>query len=172
MNDDVRTLFEAVDSPGFEYRECAAIERWQAAAHRWPLIAQTNRVLMDRLFGRLLDEGLRVAERRQSVRRCASVALISLHGGSGRTTLAANLVASLGQNGRMAVGVDLDPQNSLGLHFGVDPSEPFGLASPAATVQDVHAVRAAERSADRIARGHRFARSHLGAEAARGGDPG
>ena len=136
MNEDVRKLFESIDAPGFEYRELAAVERWQAAAQRWPLIAQTNRILMERLFARL-SEAPRAAEARRPIGRAATVALVSLHGGVGRTMLAANLAAALGQNGRAAVAVDLDPQNALAHHFGIDPSEPFGLCAPSVSEQEI-----------------------------------
>ena len=138
MNEDVRKLFQSIDAPEFEYRELAAVERWQAAAQRWPLLTQTNRLLMERLFGRLLD-GPRASESRRQVRRAASIALVSLHGGVGRTTLAANLAAALGQNGRTTVAVDLDPQNSLALHFGIEAGEPFGLCAPSVSGQEVSA---------------------------------
>jgi cellulose synthase operon protein YhjQ len=92
---------------------------------------------MERLFGRLLGDGPRAHEPRRGLRRAATIALVSLHGGSGRTTLAANLAAALGQNGRAAVAVDLDPQNALALHFGIDPGEPFGFCAPSASAQDV-----------------------------------
>jgi cellulose synthase operon protein YhjQ len=55
------------------------------------------------------------------------VALVSLKGGVGRTTLAAQLASVLTQTGRRALALDLDPQNGLGAHFGVDHGSMPGL---------------------------------------------
>jgi chromosome partitioning protein len=48
----------------------------------------------------------------------AVVAVASLKGGVGRTTLTANLAGALAQAGRRCLAADLDPQNGLGVHFG------------------------------------------------------
>jgi cellulose synthase operon protein YhjQ len=47
------------------------------------------------------------------------VCVSSPKGGVGKTTLAANLSAQLARSGRDVIVLDLDPQNSLGLHFGM-----------------------------------------------------
>jgi cellulose synthase operon protein YhjQ len=57
-----------------------------------------------------------------------TVALVSLKGGVGRTSLCANLAGSLAQSGRRALAVDLDPQNALGAHFGRGPMPESGIA--------------------------------------------
>lgn len=56
------------------------------------------------------------------------VALASANGGTGRTTVAAHLGVLLAQEGHSCLVVDLDPQNALGLSFGMEPGEHFGLA--------------------------------------------
>ena len=56
------------------------------------------------------------------------VALVSTKGGVGRTTVTANLAVALGRAGRSVLAVDLDPQNALRLHFGLDPHGIGGCA--------------------------------------------
>jgi cellulose synthase operon protein YhjQ len=46
------------------------------------------------------------------------ICFISPKGGVGKTTLTANVAANLASEGRRVVALDLDPQGSLGLHFG------------------------------------------------------
>jgi cellulose synthase operon protein YhjQ len=48
----------------------------------------------------------------------AIVAVVSLKGGVGRTTLVANVASALAQVGHRSAVMDLDPQNALGAHFG------------------------------------------------------
>ncbi|MGE0226136.1 MAG: cellulose biosynthesis protein BcsQ [Acetobacteraceae bacterium] len=47
------------------------------------------------------------------------VCFASPKGGVGKTTLAANVAGNIGQTGRRVVALDLDPQNTLRLHFGM-----------------------------------------------------
>jgi cellulose synthase operon protein YhjQ len=49
-----------------------------------------------------------------------TVALVSTAGGAGRTTLAAALSVLLARRGRPVAAVDLDPQNMLGAHLGLN----------------------------------------------------
>jgi chromosome partitioning protein len=56
------------------------------------------------------------------------IAIISAKGGTGRTTVAANLARQLAERARV-VAVDADPQNALGLLFGMPVGEPNGLSS-------------------------------------------
>ncbi|WP_295854362.1 cellulose biosynthesis protein BcsQ [uncultured Xylophilus sp.] len=49
------------------------------------------------------------------------VAIVSAKGGVGKTTVTANLATALAHAGRAVLTVDLDPQNALRLHFGLDP---------------------------------------------------
>ena len=50
------------------------------------------------------------------------IAIVSAKGGVGKTTLTANLATALDRLGVATLLLaDLDPQNALGLHFGVDP---------------------------------------------------
>ncbi len=73
------------------------------------------------------------------------IALLSLVGGTGRTTLAAHLAALLAERLGPGLAVDVDPQNALGLHFGVRPGDKAGLlsASPPRPVAKVRGCRAA-----------------------------
>lgn len=54
------------------------------------------------------------------------VAVVSAKGGVGKTSSAANLAVALNKTGVRVLGVDLDPQNALGLHFGMSPKEERG----------------------------------------------
>ena len=56
------------------------------------------------------------------------IAVVSAKGGVGKTSISANVSAALARMGRTVLGVDLDPQNSLRLHFGVSPQHFDGLA--------------------------------------------
>ncbi len=62
------------------------------------------------------------------------VALVSMKGGTGRTTLTALLATLLSRRGERVWAVDLDPQGALGLHLGMRPGTPVGLAHPEADV--------------------------------------
>jgi cellulose synthase operon protein YhjQ len=57
------------------------------------------------------------------------ISIVSAKGGVGKTTLSANLCTALRRNGNDVVAVDLDPQNSLRLHFGISPAQNQGLAT-------------------------------------------
>lgn len=59
------------------------------------------------------------------------VSVVSAKGGVGKTTLAANLASVLAAAGRRVVAVDLDPQNSLRLYFGVPLDSVDGLSRAA-----------------------------------------
>ncbi|MCK6187022.1 MULTISPECIES: cellulose biosynthesis protein BcsQ [unclassified Pseudomonas] len=52
------------------------------------------------------------------------VALISVNGGVGRSTLATALSSGLQRLGESVIALDLDPRNALRRHFGVDPERP------------------------------------------------
>ena len=54
-------------------------------------------------------------------------ALFSIKGGVGRTLLAAHLAESLTRRGLRVLVLELDPQNTLGHWFGMDPEIRFGL---------------------------------------------
>lgn len=60
----------------------------------------------------------------KAVRRPCVVALVSVNGGVGRSTLATALSSGLQRLGESVVAVDLDPQNALRMHFGVNPNSP------------------------------------------------
>ena len=53
--------------------------------------------------------------------------LISGKGGVGKTTLTTNLAIALGQHGKRVLVIDLDPQNAVRLHLGMDPGDDAGL---------------------------------------------
>jgi cellulose synthase operon protein YhjQ len=57
-----------------------------------------------------------------------TIAVVSTAGGTGRTTLCAALAVLLARRGRQVVALDLDPQNMLGAHLGIDGIAPFGIA--------------------------------------------
>ena len=57
------------------------------------------------------------------------VVVTSLKGGAGKTTLAANLAVGLRSIGWRVLAVDFNPQDSLKLHFGLDPFDSRGFAS-------------------------------------------
>lgn len=65
-------------------------------------------------------------------------------GGVGKTTLAANVCAELVRAGRRVLAVDLDPQNSLRIHFGVPLHDGAGFAPT--LVQQLDWRRALQRT--------------------------
>lgn len=77
-----------------------------------------------------------------------TVALFSLKGGVGTTTLTANLGAALAQTqAHGLIAVDLSPRNQLGIHFGLNGREP-GLGH--ALLRGVGWSRALRQGIDRI----------------------
>lgn len=56
------------------------------------------------------------------------VVVDSAKGGVGKTTVSANLSIALAAIGRPVLAIDLDPQNALRLHFGMDPTAIDGIA--------------------------------------------
>lgn len=61
-----------------------------------------------------------------------SLAVISLAGGVGRTTLTAALAMLAARQGASSLAVDWDPQNLLALHFGLQQPPAQGMAANAA----------------------------------------
>lgn len=55
------------------------------------------------------------------------IAFISGKGGVGKTTLTANIAVALAQHKKRVLLIDLDPQNALRLHLGMDPDDIAGL---------------------------------------------
>jgi len=67
-----------------------------------------------------------------------SLAVVSLAGGVGRTTLTAALATLAARAGHAALAVDWDPQNLLALHFGLEAPPAEGLAANAAVNKPWH----------------------------------
>lgn len=61
------------------------------------------------------------------------IAVVSAKGGVGKTSICANLSAGMTRLGHTVLAIDLDPQNSLRLHFGISPMHIEGMA-PASLV--------------------------------------
>jgi cellulose synthase operon protein YhjQ len=57
------------------------------------------------------------------------VAFVSANGGVGKTALTANLASLLARRGQPVLALDFDPNNLLGLHFGLMPDEADGIAA-------------------------------------------
>ena len=138
---DVRRLFDAVGTAGFQYRELGEVERREAAAAKWPLLSTTNREVASRGADRAAAP---VPGDGGGIGRC-TIALVSLCGGTGRTTVAANLATTLAAGGQRALAVDLDPQNLLALHFGLDPVERIGVGRAHMSVGETAAFLGRQR---------------------------
>jgi len=72
------------------------------------------------------------------------LAIASAKGGVGKTTVTANLAQALSHAGQPVLVADLDPQNALRLHFGLDPSVIDGMSR--ATLAGVSWRASCERS--------------------------
>lgn len=72
----------------------------------------------------LSDEALRHVATKARPAKCKAhiVVLVSLKGGVGKTTLSAGLASSLRMGGGRTLAIDLDPQNALQFHLGVEQS--------------------------------------------------
>lgn len=57
-----------------------------------------------------------------------TIAIVSGNGGTGRTTIAANLAAMIARRGRAVLALDFDPENMLGISLGLAANESDGLA--------------------------------------------
>ncbi len=68
-------------------------------------------------------------------------------GGVGRTTLVANVARELSRAGERVIALDLDAQNAMGLHFGLDLRDAFGFLATLRYAADPRSAwRAALRS--------------------------
>ncbi|MDD0810847.1 cellulose biosynthesis protein BcsQ [Curvibacter sp. RS43] len=74
------------------------------------------------------------------------IAVVSSKGGVGKTTVTANLANALARQGRTVVVMDLDPQNALGLHFGIAPTEYRGVSRASLSGQSWRSVVFESRS--------------------------
>lgn len=72
----------------------------------------------------LSEDALRQAAAKARPAKCKAhiVVLVSLKGGVGKTTLSAGLASSLRMGGGRTLAIDLDPQNALQFHLGVEHS--------------------------------------------------
>ncbi len=70
-----------------------------------------------------------------------TIMMWSLKGGTGRTTVCANLGGLLHHQGRHCFLVDTDPQNMLALHLGMQVGERYGLALPEVTEHELAAYK-------------------------------
>ena len=70
-----------------------------------------------------------------------TVAIFSLKGGTGRTTIACNLGDQLTAQGFQTVVVDADPQNAVGLHYGMQVGEPLGMCRLDTSERDLEEYR-------------------------------
>ncbi|KRP59818.1 cellulose biosynthesis protein BcsQ [Pseudomonas trivialis] len=72
----------------------------------------------------------RLQAQEQTVARPTVVAVVSINGGVGRSTLVTALSSGLQRLGESVMALDLDPQNALRHHFGVEAEQPgLGRAS-------------------------------------------
>ena len=70
------------------------------------------------------NENIHPQSTHQIALRPKVVALVSINGGVGRSTLATALSSGLQRHGESVVALDLDPQNALHHHFGVSGTLP------------------------------------------------
>ena len=56
------------------------------------------------------------------------IAIVSAKGGVGNTTVTATLSTALRYRGNAVITADLDPQNALRFHFGLDPQDISGIS--------------------------------------------
>ena len=70
------------------------------------------------------NENIHPQSTHQIALRSKVVALVSINGGVGRSTLATALSSGLQRHGESVVALDLDPQNALHHHFGVSGTLP------------------------------------------------
>jgi chromosome partitioning protein len=86
-----------------------------------------------------------------------TLAVVSHKGGSGKTTIAANLAAALAEGGAAVLLIDADPQGAAGAALGADTSEPnlaevlYGRAGVAAIRRTAFANLSIIPSDDRLA---------------------
>ncbi len=66
------------------------------------------------------------------------ISFISAKGGVGKTTLAANVAIALAQEGQRVLLIDLDMQNALRLHLGMDPRDISGIVREGITAKLIY----------------------------------
>lgn len=76
------------------------------------------------------------------------LAVVSCNGGTGRTTLTANLATLVARRGQEVLALDLDPRNALGMHFALPLAEADGWAARAGAGEGWH--QAAFQNADQV----------------------
>ncbi|GAB4377574.1 MAG: sporulation initiation inhibitor protein Soj [Calditrichia bacterium] len=70
------------------------------------------------------EEELKLKNKEETIHK---IAILSLKGGVGKTTIALNLGAALSRLGKRVLLVDLDPNNDLTLNLGLEPTQIKGV---------------------------------------------
>jgi chromosome partitioning protein len=128
---DIARLFAAFGLPSFKYREVAMKERAarvSATAEMMgsPVVAPEARIIADAMP--------------MVMNRPLTVAVVGLSRGVGRTTVAANLAATLSQRVARTVVIGLDPKNDLSVHFGGDNRQ-VGVINRATSLDRLRSVK-------------------------------
>jgi cellulose synthase operon protein YhjQ len=78
------------------------------------------------------------------------IAVVSGKGGVGKTTICANLSVALRRQGHSVLAVDMDPQNGLGLHFGLSTENINGISRATLSSVDWRAAMCQSEQGDMI----------------------
>lgn len=100
------------------------------------------------------------------------IAFVSAKGGTGRTTLAANLSDILSREGHRVLALDCDPQNALGTHLGMVPGLRAGIAEGSSSDEIIEYLSAQQGGVPYIPFGARDRNELLRAESTLLADPG
>jgi cellulose synthase operon protein YhjQ len=78
------------------------------------------------------------------------IAVASGKGGVGKTTLCANLSRAFKKQGHTVISVDMDPQNGLGLHFGLPTNHINGISRATLSRNDWQGAMWCSEQGDRV----------------------
>jgi cellulose synthase operon protein YhjQ len=78
------------------------------------------------------------------------IAIASGKGGVGKTTLCANLSVALRKQGNSVLSIDMDPQNGLGLHFGIPQDTINGISRATLSSADWSAAICQSEAGDSV----------------------